>query len=334
MKIFLTGGTGFIGQPLTQALLKRGWHVTALVRQPSSVEAKAIEAMGANLVPGDVTNRDSLRAAMTSVTGGADVVFHNAGWYELGVSGAAKAKMRAINVQGTENTLGLAVELGLPKIIYTSSTTAIGDTGGHLADETFKRHAPYSSYYEQTKSGAHSLALQLQQGGAPLVIVCPAQVIGAGDHSAFGWFSRLYVRGLMPPAGWAPDAVFTMGHVDDVAEAMALAVDKAQMGQTYFLGGGTITMGEMMEVWKRTPGGLKPFLWMPRWLALVNGALAEPFLRALGWPAFLSREVIAASYVCYRYTSAKAERELGATFRSAEQAWLDTLAGERARLKR
>lgn len=330
MKIFLTGGTGFIGQPLTQALLKRGWQVTALVRNPHSAEAKAIEQLGAHLAQGDVTQRDSMRAPMR----GADVVFHNAGWYELGVSGAAKAKMRAINVQGTENTLGLALELGVPKIIYTSSTTAIGDTGGHLADETFKRHAPYLSYYEQTKSGAHSLALQFQQRGAPLVILCPAQVIGPGDHSAFGWFSRLYVRGLMPPAGWAPEAVFTMGYVDDVAEGMARAVEKARTGQTYFLGGGTITMREMIEIWKRTPGGIKPFIWMPRWLALLNGVLAGPVLRLLGLPAFLSREVIAASYACFRYSSAKAEQELGATFRSAEQAWLDTLAGERARLKR
>jgi hypothetical protein len=73
---------------------------------------------------------------------------------------------------------------------------------------------------------------------------------------------------------------------------------------------------------------------LPRWLALLNGALAEPLLRLLGLPAFFSREGVAASYVCFRYSAAKAETELGATFRSAEQAWLDTLAGERARLKR
>lgn len=330
MKIFLTGGTGFIGRPLTHALLKRGWQVTALVRHLQSTQAKAIETLGAQLAQGDVTQRDSLRAPMS----GAEVVFHNAGWYELGVSGAAKARMRAINVQGTENVLGLAVELGIPKILYTSSTTAIGDTGGHLADETFKRHAPYLSYYEQTKAGAHSLALQHQQRGAPLTILCPAQVIGPGDHSSFGWFSRLYVRGLMPPVGWAPESVFTMGHVDDVAEGMALAVEKARTGQTYFLGGGTITMRDMIAIWKRTPGGIKPFMWMPRWLALLNGVLAEPLLRILRLPAFLSREVITASYACLRYTSAKAEQELGVTFRSAEQAWLDTLAGERARLSR
>lgn len=42
MKVFLTGGTGFIGQPLTRTLIQRGWEVLALVRKPESVQAQAI----------------------------------------------------------------------------------------------------------------------------------------------------------------------------------------------------------------------------------------------------------------------------------------------------
>jgi nucleoside-diphosphate-sugar epimerase len=329
MKIFLTGGTGFIGQPLTRALLKRGWEVTTLVRRPESAEALALQSAGAKLAPGDVTERESMRTAMA----GADLVFHNAGWYELGVVGQAREKMRAINVLGTENTLGLAVELHIPKTVYTSSTTAFGDTGRVVVDESFQRTSPTLTLYEQTKTEAHAIALRYQQQGAPLVIVCPAQVIGPGDHSPYGWFARLYVRGWLPPAVWAPDAVFTMGHLDDVTEAMALAAEKGLPGQTYFLGGTVITMRGMIKTWSGTPGGFKPFLWMPRPLALLSGALSEPLLRLLGLPAFLSREVIRGSYVSFRYSSAKAERELGAKFRSAEQAWLDTLAAERTKLK-
>ena len=74
MRVFLTGGTGFIGRPLTRQLLQRGWRVTALVRNPDSVAARAIQADGADVVPGDITDRASMRDTMT----GADLVVHNA----------------------------------------------------------------------------------------------------------------------------------------------------------------------------------------------------------------------------------------------------------------
>ncbi len=84
MQVFLTGGTGFIGQSLTQALLRRSWNVNALVRKPGSMPAQALSKMGAQLTAGDVTERESMRAAMN----GAQVVIHNAGVYELGVDAA------------------------------------------------------------------------------------------------------------------------------------------------------------------------------------------------------------------------------------------------------
>jgi uncharacterized protein YbjT (DUF2867 family) len=67
MKVFLTGGTGFIGQPLTRQLLARGWEVIALVRKPDSAQARALSAMGARCVAGDVTDRESMRAGMTGL---------------------------------------------------------------------------------------------------------------------------------------------------------------------------------------------------------------------------------------------------------------------------
>ena len=63
MQIFLTGGTGFIGRCLTQALLRRGWSVTALVRKPSSLQAQALSKLGAQLATGDVLERESMREA-------------------------------------------------------------------------------------------------------------------------------------------------------------------------------------------------------------------------------------------------------------------------------
>lgn len=320
MKVLLTGGTGLIGTALAKAMQRRGWQVTALTRSGRS------PAEGIPGVKGDVTDPASLRAAMT----GADLVFHNAGIYELVPTPKQAAEMRAVNVEGTRNVLALARELKTPRLVYTSTTVVVGDTGGQPADETFQRRARPAYLYEETKTEAHALAVQAQAEGLPLVIVCPAQVIGPGDHSVFGWYGRLYVRGLLPPVIWGPDGAFTYVYVDDVAEGMALAAEKGRAGEVYFLGNrAAVTMRELMPIWKKAVGGLAPFIWLPRPLAELQGALVEPVLRLFGLPAFISRTAVVNTYVSYRYSSAKAERELGWQVRSGEQAWIDTLRAER-----
>jgi dihydroflavonol-4-reductase len=252
----------------------------------------------------------------------------------MGISGGARPRMRAINVGTTETVLGLAAELGVPRLVYTSSTIAVGDTGGLLADESFARRAPPVTFYEHTKTEAHAVARRYQAQGAPLVIVSPGTVIGPGDHAPFGQFARLYVRGLFPGLAWAPDGVYTMAHVDDVAEAMALGAERGRPGCTYFVAGSPISMREIMRVWRSTPGGLKPRGWLPRPVARLNGSLAAPLLRLFGQPAFLSPEAVDSSHASLRFNSALAEHELGARFRSPEQAWRDTLTAERALIGR
>ena len=73
MKVFLTGGTGFIGRRLVQTLVQRGWEVTALVRNPESIGAKAIQTMDVKLIRGDIIDQESLRQTMKKV----DALIHN-----------------------------------------------------------------------------------------------------------------------------------------------------------------------------------------------------------------------------------------------------------------
>ena len=224
MRVLITGGTGFIGRPLTLGALRRGWEVVVLVRRPESAAARAIAARGARLVIGDITDDATFRAGLEVAR--PEVFFHNAGWYELGIPRRARRQMWATNVQATESALDLAAQTGVPRVVYTSSTTALGDTGGATADETYQRRSPPMSKYEQTKAEAHAIARRHQAAGEPVLIVCPAQVIGPGDHSAFGRMARLFARGVLPPLGWAPQGAFTYAHVEDVAEAILLAAER------------------------------------------------------------------------------------------------------------
>lgn len=116
--------------------------------------------------------------------------------------------MHTVNVDGTENVLGLAHELGVPRTIYVSTVQAFGRTGPQPQDETFTRQGPIRTTYEQSKTDAHEIARQYQQRGLPLIIVCPHQVIGVNDHSPLGYFMRLYINRVMPPMAWSPNSIF------------------------------------------------------------------------------------------------------------------------------
>jgi dihydroflavonol-4-reductase len=317
MKIFLTGGTGFIGQLLTKALIARGWNVVVLVRKPESREARALTKMGAQCVTGDVTNRESMRIGMT----GTDVVIHNAGWYELGISRGARTLMQSINVKGTDNVLSLALELGILRTVYVSTIAYYGDAGAEVRDETYRRQAPYRSYYEQTKAEAHEIALQYQERGLPLITICPAHVVGPNDHSPYGYFQRMYVNRWMPPFAWAPNTVHSSVHIMEVAEGIVLAFDKGKLGETYILAGESTTRRQELAYWAMQPGGFRVSFFLPFWLAALMFAPMEPVQRWLGIPASISRELVLSDKSSLSFSSAKAQRELGWTHRPARQMW-------------
>jgi dihydroflavonol-4-reductase len=330
MKVMITGGTGFIGRRLVAAALERGWQVSVLVRRPDGEPARRLAAQGASLVMGDITDRESLARALDVVR--PSLLFHNAGWYELGLPRRARRKMWAVNVEATEVVLTLAAQAGVGKTVYTSTAIVFGDTRGEVADEQWVRAAEAQSTYETTKTEAHRVAQRHQRAGEPIVIVAPSQVVGPGDPSSFGHMARAYARGRVPRVGWAPDSTFTFGHVEDVAEGMVRAGEAGRPGETYLLGGHVMTVRDMMRIWAEAGGRKPPAVWLPRPIAVAQATLAGPLLRLAGQPAYLSPEAVCSSFVSLRFSSEKARRELGASFRPADQAWRETLQAELDRL--
>ena len=323
MRTFLTGATGFIGRPLARVLMGRGWEVAALVRRVDGPAARALRGMGSRLVHGDVRDPETMRPVMA----GCDLVIHNAAWYELGVGRRARATMRAINVDGTANVLGLAAELGIQRVVHVSSTVYFGATGPEPRDESYRRERPYLSYYERTKAEAHELAVQYQAAGLPVVIVCPNAVVGPNDHSPFGLVLRMYLNHVMAPFAWGPDIVVSAVHVDDVAHGIALAAERGVPGETYILAGEPTSRRAFTQLWMTRPGGARIRFYIPTWLALLLFTPLAPLERALGLPAFLSRETVMSS-TCLNYSGAKAQRELGWTYRPAREMWLQIVDEE------
>lgn len=325
MIVFITGANGFIGSHLVPILSKRGHSLLCLLRDPSRA---GVALQGATLVRGDVTDRDSMREPMR----GADAVIHLAGWYTLGY--VDQARMRTINVEGTRNTLELAVELGVKKIIHVSTVGVFGNTRGRIVDETYRvPQTELASEYEKTKWAAHyGIAEPLQKRGAPIIIVQPGGTMGVGDTSPITGLYDLYFR--RTPAMIGAKSGITWAHVDDIAEGMALALESGRVGEAYIVAGPSLTYRDAMQMWEKITGIPMPKIWLPGWVAGTTSALLNALegiiQRSIG---FSSEELGAFADYTFYASADKAKRELGWKPRSIEETFRDVLEYEMSKRK-
>lgn len=316
MKAFVTGGAGFIGQHVVRKLLSRGFEVFALARSEKS--AALLRRLGAQVVPGDINDQDSMRDTMT----GSDVVFHLAGWYHYGQKGREQAE--AINVAGTRSVLQLAHELGVPRIVYTSTVVVLGDTGGELVDESFFQGGPFLSEYDRTKWLAHyKVAVPLMEKGAPIIIVMPGVAYGPGDTSWLAELMRLFYRGLLPAIP-GPDTVVTYAHVEDIAEGIVLAAEKGKIGESYILAGPAVPLGEMVDFWAHLTGKRAPALGIPAKLVRPLAPVVGQASSLLSLPSVFSDELTTILGTTYTARSDKARTELGWQTRPLQVGMLET----------
>jgi nucleoside-diphosphate-sugar epimerase len=317
---FVTGATGFVGGRLALRLCAAGHDVVTVARDPA--RAHDLAAAGVEVHRGDITDRASLTAPMK----GADGVFHLAAWYKVGARDLRPA--HPINVGGTRNVLETMRALGIAKGVYTSTLAVFGDTRGRLVDESYYDAGPFLTEYDRTKWLAHyEVAVPMQKAGLPLVIVQPGLVYGPGDTSAVGVTLRQYLKRRLPatPRGSA----YCWAHVDDVAHAHVLAMERGRAGDSYIVAGPPHTLIEALALAEqitdvRAPA-MHPSPGTLRALATVMGWVG----RVVPVPESYSREgLLVAAGVTYLGDHAKARRELGYVPRPLAEGLRETLAHE------
>ena len=320
MRVFVTGGTGFIGWRLVQKLLRKGHSVWALAR--SEAGADRLQQVGATVVWGDILDPESIRDVIRD----SDLVFHLAAWYKLGSLDWETAEQ--VNVTGTHNVLSLAYELGVPKIIYTSTINVLGNTRGRIVDESY--HMPvegrrsFLSEYDRTKWKAHyEVAQPLIEKGAPIIIVMPAAVYGPGDPSLVGDLMRAYYKGLFPLFP-GPETKLAPVHVDDVAEGHLLAAEKGRIGESYLLAGPELSFREMAKLWSQVSGKPAPLAFIPASYLQRIAPLVGEIQKILPLPPMLSQDGTRIMGVTYLGSSEKAQRELGWQARPFEEGFRET----------
>jgi nucleoside-diphosphate-sugar epimerase len=321
MKVFMTGGTGFIGGEIVRQLRARGDEVVCLVRTPA--KAAKLTELGCELVAGDLADTDALRTGLS----GCDGAIHAAAMYEVGIPASQRQPMREANVAGTENVLGAALAAKVPRVVYVS-TVGIGQTHGETIDESYEApDGPFTSCYEETKWQAHQVAKRLIGEGLPCTIVQPGGVYGPGDTSSLGQMIDQFLDGKMPLIPF-PDTGLCFAHVEDTAGGVILALDKGKAGESYFLSGPATTIRGAIETIAKVSGRKAPKRAIPTPLMKALIPIGPLVGKMMGQPPNL-RELISAADGCTFWASnEKARRELGYAPRELEQGLRATLEAE------
>lgn len=213
LKLFMTGGTGFIGQAVARKAIGLGHQVTALVRQDSSAAAGALVRLGVQLHVGDLREPQSF----ASTAGAADGVVHTASTNDASAAAADEAAVVAM----------LAYLRPGAAFVYTSGTWVYGNTGGEPVTEASALNpTPLVAWRPAVEQRVLALAASRSVAA---VILRPAMVHGYGG----GVFGML--AGMAHQAG----SVRIVGdgrnhwpavHVDDLATAYLSAVEQAASG--------------------------------------------------------------------------------------------------------
>lgn len=332
MRTFVTGSTGLLGNNLVRTLLAAGHEVRALARSKLKAERELGDTR-AQVVIGDITNVAGFAAALTGV----DVVFHTAAYFrEYFTPGDHAGVVDRINVESTLALAQTAHARGVKKMIDTSSAGIIGiQADGSPGDE---RTAPSplvaKNLYVQSKSKVEPLLREFsREKGFFIASALPAWMWGPHDAgpTASGQFVLDALRQKLPPA--IPPGGSSVVDARDVAAGMLRIAEAGRTGERYILSGRFAELGEIVSQLVALTGGKAPTLRIPLVGALAIAAVAETWSRITGRPSVMSLEGIRFMNARMEVTAAKAQRELGVSFRPFELTVADAVKWARVRLQ-
>ena len=249
--ILVTGSTGFVGPHVVHALRERDKPVRALVRNPGGRSATTLAAWGAELVQGDMTDRESLRRAVD----GAEVVVHL-----VAIRQGPEEQFRQIMEQGTRELVAAAQEAGVRRFVLMS---ALG-----TSEETKDLVPYYHAKWEQEQT--------LRASGLEHVIFRPSFVF-ARDGGILPTFRKLAKLTPVTPIIGSGQQRIQPIWIDDVGAYFAQSVDLPEAANRIFELGGpdVVSWNEFWQQLKRALGQRRPSIHVPTRVMRVNALLTE-----------------------------------------------------------
>lgn len=303
-RVFVTGGSGFVGRALLDALRARGVAALALAR--SDAAAAVVAARGAEVLRADLDDRHALTRGMR----GCDLAVHAAASVQ---EWGSHAEFYRSNVAGTERVLAAAEAAGVRRLVHVSTEAVLcGGEPLHMATETWPIAQRPASLYAATKAQAEARVLG-HRGGLERVIVRPRLVWGAGDTSVLPQIVRAVRAGRFSWIGDGRQLTSTC-HVRNVVEGIVLAAERGRPGEIYFLTDGPpVELRWFLTALLATQGLVPGRRSIPLPIARAAAAACEGLWRLLGRtsPPPVTRGAITALGTEVTVSDAKARRELG-----------------------
>jgi dihydroflavonol-4-reductase len=318
--VLVTGGSGFLGSAVVRALVARGLQVRALVR-PTSPRGN-LAGLDCTIVPGDLTDQDSLRKALQGVR----FLFHVAADYRLWARDPAT--ILRVNVEGTANLMREALAAGVERIVYTSSVAALKVAGASAPVDETAPLAPDEAIgaYKRSKTLAErAVERMIAQDGLPAIIVNPTTPIGPRDIKPTPT-GRIILDAALGRIPAFVDTGLNFAHVDDIAAGHLAAFERGRIGERYILGGQNLSLQEFLGTVAGLTGRRAPRIRLPRGPLFLLAYGAEAVARLTGKEPLLTMDALRMSRYRMFFTSAKAEDELGYRSRPYQEGVADALA--------
>lgn len=314
MKVFVTGGNGFIGSRVVRQLHAQGHEVRCLVRETSKTHR--IDMVPFERHVGDVRDVDSLVAGMA----GCDGVIHLASissWDQI-----RSPVMRIVVVDGTRNVLEAAKRSGGLRTVFVSSCAAInGTVEPQVLDETASFTLDPKTYiYAGAKHEAEAICAEFAADGLPVITVNPCEVYGPEDEDLI---TASYLLDALKD--WPVMSLHggtAVAHVEDIANGIIGALEKGRGGERYILGGENLFVRQVMEKTLKAGGQEGKYI-----LQLPNG-LTKAVIKGLAklrLPTPVIPDIVDYGTLFWFVDCSKAQEELGYTYRPADETIADVV---------
>lgn len=327
MRVLVTGGTGFLGREVVKLLADRGIEVRNFARRAAyHPELPTVEPFA-----GSVLEPDALKEA----TQGCQAVIHMAG--KVSRDRKDSSELMRIHVDGTRNVMTAAVEAGVERVVYmsTSGTIAISADPTEILNEAapyptdLARRWPYylSKIYAEQEALRFAKEKQLE-----LICLNPSLLLGPGDvdGSSTGDISR-FLDGLIPAI---PKGGMNFVDVRDVAETTVTALTRGRPGERYLMGSDNLTTEEFFKRVARISGRPAPFIRLPDALTRFSARFLERFEQVTDISLPVNDVDLEIGRHGWWLDSKKARLELGFRPRDANDTLADTIVFLREHKKR